>query len=64
MSWHYYFPLFLYGTEEYVWWQRELAHRLFGPGVFGGAAAEVNNNCFLHYKKISCKNISMSILGG
>ena len=54
MSWHYYFPLFLYGTEEYVWWQRELAHRLFGPGVFGGAAAEVRNNCVT--KIFSCKS--------
>ena len=52
MSWHYYFPLFLYGTEEYVWWQRELAHRLFGPSVFGGAAAEVRNCCFK--KTFSC----------
>ena len=58
MSWHYYFPLFLYGTEEYVWWQRELAHRLFGPGVFGGAAAEVHNNCFtnkFHVKIFLCQ---------
>ena len=37
MSWHYYFPLFLYGTEKYVWWQRDLAHNVFGPTVFGGA---------------------------
>ena len=41
MSWHYYFPLFLYGTEKYVWWQRDLAHNVFGPTVFGGADKEL-----------------------
>ena len=40
MSWHY-FPLFLYGTEKYVWWQRDLAHNVFGPTVFGGAGKEL-----------------------
>ena len=41
MSWHYYFPLFLYDTEKYVWWQRDLAHNVFGPTVFGGADKEL-----------------------
>ena len=26
---------------RYVWWQRELAHNVFGPTVFGGAEAEL-----------------------
>ena len=39
---HYYFPLFLYETKEYVWWQRDLAHRVFGPSVFSGAAEGTN----------------------
>ena len=38
---HYYFPLFLYDTKEYVWWQKDLAHRVFGPAVFSGAGQEV-----------------------
>ena len=35
---HYYFPLFLFENTEYVWWQKYLAHSLFGPSVFSGAA--------------------------
>ena len=42
MARHYYFPLFLYETKEYVWWQRDLAHRVFGPSVFAGAAEEIS----------------------
>ena len=41
MSWHYYFPLFLYGMEDYVWLQKDLAHRVFGPSVFGGSNKEI-----------------------
>ena len=41
LSRHYYFPLFLYDTKEYVWWQRDLAHRVFGPAVFAGARQEI-----------------------
>eukprot|EP00090_Calanus_glacialis_P047637 TRINITY_DN9987_c0_g1_i4.p1 TRINITY_DN9987_c0_g1~~TRINITY_DN9987_c0_g1_i4.p1 ORF type:complete len:610 (-),score=147.15 TRINITY_DN9987_c0_g1_i4:118-1947(-) len=41
MSWHYYFPLLVYETQEYPWWQRQIAHKMFGPTVFNGAKKEV-----------------------
>ena len=38
---HYYFPLLVYETQEYPWWQRQLAHKVFGPHVFSGARKEI-----------------------
>ena len=40
---HYYFPLLVYETQEYPWWQRQIAHNMFGPTVFNGAKKEVEN---------------------
>ena len=34
MSWHYYFPLFVYDVKDHPWYMKNFAHNVFGPMVF------------------------------
>jgi len=41
MSWHYYFPLFVYDKADHPWYMKNFAHNVFGPMVFNGVDKEV-----------------------